>query len=173
MRDWKGGHGFDEAISARLTNALPPYYLATEAQSLIPFSATSAESKDHFTQVIARMGSGLQEPFSTSGPMAPLTEQEPLQNAPFESLDVEDPTTATPALISSRAMTASAFADILASHLVRFSLEFKQQLGVLPTDDQLQREARQALYSSDDPWNQTIADSPQWLMEFREKNGLN
>ena len=78
----------------------------------------------------------------------------------------------TPALLDSRARSAEAFADILASHLARFALEYRQ-MGVYLSDDMLQREARQVLYSSDDPWNQTIADSPIWLKEFRDRNGLN
>lgn len=163
MRDWQGGHGFDDNIAARLTNALPPYYLATEAQSLVPFSATSAEAKDHFAQISARTaGAYIEDP----GIVAAIN-----SNQPAELL--ESPNTLhTPALLDSRARSAEAFADILASHLARFALEYRQ-MGVYLTDEMLQREARQVLYSSDDPWNQTIADSPMWLKEFRDRHGLN
>jgi hypothetical protein len=163
MRDWQGGHGFDDNIAARLTNALPPYYLATESQSLVPFSATSAEAKDHFAQISARTaGAFLEDP----GPATSID-----RNQPFELLE-QVSTLHTPALLDSRARSAEAFADILASHLARFALEYRRA-GVYLSDDMLQREARQVLYSSDDPWNQTIADSPMWLKEFRDRHGLN
>lgn len=163
MRDWQGGHDFDDNIAARLTNALPPYYLATEAQSLVPFSATSAEAKDHFAQISARTaGAYIEDP----GMGAAIN-----FNQPDEPLEPPN-TLHTPALLDSRARSAEAFADILASHLARFALEYRQ-MGVYLTDEMLQREARQVLYSSDDPWNQTIADSPMWLKEFRDRHGLN
>ena len=163
MRDWQGGHGFDDSIAARLTNALPPYYLATESQSLVPFSATSAEAKDHFAQISARTaGAYVEEPSN-------LTAMNYSQ--PTESLEPVN-TLHTPAVLDSRARSAEAFADILASHLARFALEYRQ-MGVYLSDDMLQREARKVLYSSDDPWNQTIADSPMWLKEFRDRHGLN
>ena len=163
MRDWQGGHGFDDSIAARLTNALPPYFLATEAQSLVPFSATSAASKDHFAQISARTAGAYMEETS---PPAAIDYIQPIEpSEPANELH-------TPALLDSRARSAEAFADILASHLARFALEYRQ-MGVYLSDDMLQREARQVLYSSDDPWNQTIADSPIWLKEFRDRNGLN
>lgn len=163
MRDWQGGHGFDESIAARLTNSLPPYLLATEAKSLVPFSATSAESKDHLAQISARASSAFLEDSN------PATTFEPCQS--FQPLPAAD-AVQTPALLDLRARSAEAFADILASHLARFALEYKQ-MGVMVSDDILQREARQVLYSCDDPWNQTIADSPMWLKEFRDRHGLN
>jgi hypothetical protein len=36
----------------------------------------------------------------------------------------------------------------------------------------LQREARRILYDSDDPWNQTAADNPEWLALFKKAHGL-
>ncbi|KAM0714989.1 hypothetical protein Q7P37_009454 [Cladosporium fusiforme] len=186
MRDWQGGHGFDDNISARLTNAVPPYYIATEAQSLVPFSATSADSKDHFAQISAGVFQhhNHQKENLTSQTPAPVYEEQnqPInpQTPPVATTATDIPpapepqqpaNTATSTLLDSRALTASAFADILASHLARFALEYKA-LGIRASDEMLQREARQVLYSSDDPWNQTIADIPLWLQEFRERHGL-
>lgn len=201
MRDWKGGHGFDDNISARLTNAVPPYYIATESQSLVPFSATSADTKDHFAQISAGVfkhqprpkqppstthDSTAQpyelqsKPTNTSTPAAtPVAAATPssssiLADIPPPPAPQQPASAGTPsnsALVDSRALTASAFADILASHLARFALEYKA-LGIRASDEMLQREARQVLYSSDDPWNQTIADIPLWLQEFRERHGL-
>jgi hypothetical protein len=163
MRDWQGGHGFDDHVAARLTNALPPYYLATESQSLVPFSATSAGARDHFAQISARTAGAFVEDV---GPVTTIHHDQ-LFVPPQQAGSLH-----TPALLDSRARSAEAFADILASHLARFALEYRQA-GVYLSDDMLQREARQVLYSSDDPWNQTIADSPMWLKEFRDRHGLN
>jgi hypothetical protein len=163
MRDWQGGHGFDDSIAARLTNALPPYYLATESQSLVPFSATSAGAKDHFAQISARTAGAFSE---ETGPATTIRHDQHIE--PSQQVSALH----TPALLDSRARSAEAFADILASHLARFALEYRQA-GVYLSDEMLQREARQVLYSSDDPWNQTIADSPMWLKEFRDRHGLN
>lgn len=163
MRNWQGGHGFDDTIAARLTNALPPYWLATEAQSLVPFSATSAGAKDHFAQISARTAGAYVE--DNAVPTATIHYEPTESVGPASALQ-------TSALLDSRARSAEAFADILASHLARFALEY-QRMGVCLSDDMLQKEARQVLYSSDDPWNQTIADSPLWLKEFRDRHGLN
>jgi hypothetical protein len=130
---------------------------------LVPFSATSAEAKDHFAQISARTaGAYIEDPCTP----AAINFNQPAE--PLESAN----TLYTPALLDSRARSAEAFADILASHLARFALEYRQ-MGVYLSDEMLQREARQVLYSSDDPWNQTIADSPLWLKEFRDRHGLN
>ncbi|CAG9948865.1 unnamed protein product [Clonostachys rosea f. rosea IK726] len=41
-----------------------------------------------------------------------------------------------------------------------------------PTDEELQYQARWIIYDSDDPWNQTPADNPDWLREFKKETGL-
>jgi hypothetical protein len=46
-------------------------------------------------------------------------------------------------------------------------------LGVMPTDDMFQRESRRVLYNeADDDWNQTVADDPEWMRQFREQAGF-
>ncbi|KAF4973973.1 hypothetical protein FZEAL_9080 [Fusarium zealandicum] len=42
----------------------------------------------------------------------------------------------------------------------------------VPTDGELQHQARWIMFSDDDPWNQTPADNPQWLEEFKKDAGL-
>lgn len=44
--------------------------------------------------------------------------------------------------------------------------------GLVLTDDDLQSRARQILYDSDDAWNQTAADNPEWLDLFKKAHGL-
>ncbi|KAL5315248.1 hypothetical protein ACEPPN_017899 [Leptodophora sp. 'Broadleaf-Isolate-01'] len=45
-------------------------------------------------------------------------------------------------------------------------------LGIVPTDEDLQREARLIIYGNDDAWNQTLADDPNQLLHFKRLNGL-
>lgn len=46
------------------------------------------------------------------------------------------------------------------------------QLGILLTDEELQRQARLILYGDDDSWNQTAADNQEWLELFKKAHGL-
>lgn len=58
------------------------------------------------------------------------------------------------------------YTELLTSHLCRYAQE-QIKIGVVPTDEMFQRESRKALYNSDDSWNQTAADNPEWLAAFR------
>ncbi|KAJ3537751.1 hypothetical protein NM208_g6182 [Fusarium decemcellulare] len=42
----------------------------------------------------------------------------------------------------------------------------------VPTDEELQYQARWMWYDDDDPWNQTPADNVEWLREFKRDVGL-
>jgi hypothetical protein len=42
--------------------------------------------------------------------------------------------------------------------------------GVIPTDADLQRQARLIIYEFDDGWNQTAADNPDWLQAFKQRH---
>ncbi|KAF2725766.1 hypothetical protein K431DRAFT_259421 [Polychaeton citri CBS 116435] len=44
--------------------------------------------------------------------------------------------------------------------------------GEVLSDEMLQREARMILYESDDAWNHTAADNPEWLDLFKKAHGL-
>ncbi|KAJ5082622.1 hypothetical protein N7532_011665 [Penicillium argentinense] len=59
----------------------------------------------------------------------------------------------------------------LTEHLIRFVRE-KQEFGIPITDEAIQQEARVFVYGEDDPWNQTAADSPDWLSFFKDGMGL-
>ncbi|KAL6890797.1 hypothetical protein GGI43DRAFT_430424 [Trichoderma evansii] len=41
-----------------------------------------------------------------------------------------------------------------------------------PSDEELQYQARWIMFEEDDPWNQTPADNPQWLEDFKINIGL-
>ncbi|KAL2267558.1 hypothetical protein VTJ83DRAFT_4835 [Remersonia thermophila] len=42
----------------------------------------------------------------------------------------------------------------------------------VPSDDELQHQARWIIYEDDDPWNQTAADNYEWLRRFKRDVGL-
>jgi len=44
--------------------------------------------------------------------------------------------------------------------------------GHVPTDKEIQSHARVLVFEYDDPWNQTEADLPRWLDQFKKKVGL-
>ncbi|KAF5597746.1 uncharacterized protein FSUBG_8396 [Fusarium subglutinans] len=62
MADWKGDHDFEPSIAAQVRNALPPYLLANEALTMVPFSATDPTVPDHFAQIEERNGKPVPDP---------------------------------------------------------------------------------------------------------------
>ncbi|KAK2591620.1 hypothetical protein QQS21_010689 [Conoideocrella luteorostrata] len=42
----------------------------------------------------------------------------------------------------------------------------------VPSDEELQYQARWILYDDDDPWNQTAADNAEWLQRFKRDAGI-
>ncbi|KAK3706633.1 hypothetical protein LTR37_012642 [Vermiconidia calcicola] len=61
--------------------------------------------------------------------------------------------------------------EILTVRLGKYANEMARKEVVL-TDEMLQAEARRILYDSDDTWNQTAADNPEWLDLFKKAHGL-
>lgn len=63
--------------------------------------------------------------------------------------------------------------EILTLRLGQFARLHIEKHGAATLDDEtLQAEARRILYDSDDPWNQTAADNPEWLALFKKAHGL-
>lgn len=59
----------------------------------------------------------------------------------------------------------------LEKELVDF-VHAQRAAGLVTTDADLQRQARLIIYGNDDPWNQTLADDPKQLLNFKRLNGL-
>ncbi|GFF41267.1 hypothetical protein IFM51744_04747 [Aspergillus udagawae] len=151
MNEWRGEHEFPAEFAAQVVNALPPYLIGPESQSVIPFSATNSDVRDHFSQISSRAfwdSPGNQEEAALN--LATVAPSQPLQTlAPGLS----------PAQLSS-------FTQVLTLHLSRYAQQQMKQ-GIIPTDEMFQQESRRVLYDSEDSWNQTIADNPEWLSTFR------
>ncbi|KAK4251445.1 C2H2 transcription factor [Corynascus novoguineensis] len=46
----------------------------------------------------------------------------------------------------------------------------QRAVGIEPTDEDLQKQARLIIYEYDDGWNQTAADDPVWLAAFKQRH---
>ncbi|KAI0584964.1 hypothetical protein TUN199_04564 [Pyrenophora tritici-repentis] len=158
MADWKGELGFEPSVAARVINAFPPYLIAEQANTVVPFSATNPESIDHTKQMISYMQ--LEEPASPGLDTSPLGQIEQDVSGSLEAL---------------RTMSTQHdfhLPTVLRRHLSRFARRH-MLAGIIPTDEMFQRESRRLLYQdADDDWNQTVADNPNWLEDFRRKSGL-
>ena len=154
MADWRGDHDFPESIAAQVTCAVPPYMVDMESRTVVPFSASSGHAKDLFSQMLSRASFNSETDTSTDtsqraqpqSDLPAVLEQLQVQDSPFNS-----------------------YTQILTLHLSHYAQE-QIRLGIVPTDEMFQREARRLCYDCDDPWNQTMADHPQWLSTFREQH---
>ncbi|TEA19139.1 Cytochrome P450 monooxygenase lolP1 [Colletotrichum sidae] len=153
MKEWKGEHDFSPVVAEQVVHALPPYLIASESSSVVPFSATKQSTKDHYAQISSRTRShtATHETISTD-------------------VQVVAPTHSS-SIVTSRAATSRAFTDILERHLKHFADEHIAR-GVDLTDEMLRQEARRVIYDSEDEWNQTVADNVEWLVQFRTRHGL-
>jgi len=141
MADWRGDHDFEPAVAARVINAFPPYLLAEQAKTVVPFSATNPGSIDHTKQMISQIQ---REEYQR--------EEEPVQESPKELTQTPDHQTFEDSLEALRNLSTQHdydFAKVLTRHLSRFA---RQQMlsGIIPTDEMFQRESRRLLYQDAD-----------------------
>ncbi|KAJ6171170.1 hypothetical protein N7470_000237 [Penicillium chermesinum] len=140
MKDWKGDHEFPPAITAQLKNAYPPYLLGWESESILPFSATSSDVRDQYAHVMSK--TTLQDEQEST---------EPASSGPVN----RDPTK----------LEFHNFLAVFTRHLSKYARK-QMELGIIPTDEMFQQESRKVLFDSEDAWDQTIADNPDWLSAF-------
>ncbi|KAJ9667676.1 hypothetical protein H2201_002211 [Coniosporium apollinis] len=160
MKDWKGCRGLPPQVAALVTSAMPPYLIGEESTSVEPFSASNPASN------LAAMGNhhqlvGNGDCPADSGQGSSITSP---ADAKLQSAD-------SLILPNRPNQTISTCWEILTIRLGRFAQE-QLARGAPVSDDMLQREARLILYDSDDSWNQTAADNPEWLTLFKKAHGL-
>lgn len=143
MKDWKGDHEFSPHIAEQVTNAYPPYLIGWESGCIIPFSATNKDVRNQYVQVMSSADTPNDEDEVTvPGFSAEL--------APADQTNSQLPD----------------FINIFTRHLSQYARR-QMEIGVIPTDEMFQKEARKALFDGEDAWDQTIADNPDWLSAFR------
>ncbi|KAH9845702.1 Homeobox protein TGIF1 [Teratosphaeria destructans] len=146
MTEWKGCRGLDPAVAAQVTNAMPPYLIGIESVSPNPFSASN-------------QATWRQRMPSDQG------------DDDFSNLKESDPTgPALEPLHSDHGVKATCW-EILTVRLGKYADEMAQR-GAMLSDEMLQKQARRILYESDDSWDQTAADNPEWLDLFKKAHGL-
>ncbi|KAM0281181.1 hypothetical protein ACHAO9_010869 [Fusarium lateritium] len=159
MDEWKGEHGFESYIAAKVTHAMPPYLIGSESRALVPFSVNSHGTKDHLSQIqqaseqTQNIWNKEHKATPTSGPE--LSPESTTQPRPLGTVN-EDTSDMT-------------FPEVLTLHLGRYAQE-QMKLGIIPGDKMFQDEARRIMFDSVDPWDQTIADNEDWLMLFRNRH---
>ncbi|KAJ5094838.1 hypothetical protein N7456_010699 [Penicillium angulare] len=141
MKDWKGDHGFPPHIVEQLRNAYPPYLLGWESECIIPFSATNTDVGKQYAHLVS------------------ATDLADVAAGPTTHTEITGDDNAGSQLPQ--------FLDIFTRHLSQYARK-QMEHGVVPTDEMFQREARKVLFSSEDAWDQTIADNSDWLSTFRK-----
>lgn len=171
MKDWRGEHEFDNDIMQRVTYAFPPYLLAHQAETIIPFSATCKDSIDHTEHLMRaiELGDGTLDPSPAVWPGTYTGIGAGTGAETDTGGALMQPLSSIPEPSTQREFRA--FADVLSLHLSRFARE-KMLKGVVPTDEDFQRESRRVFYQDDDEWNQTVADDPEWMRDFRVRAGF-
>ncbi|KAF4459354.1 c2h2 type zinc finger containing [Fusarium albosuccineum] len=58
------------------------------------------------------------------------------------------------------------------SRFVKSAMSMNNPNRHVPTDEELQHQARWMVFDNDDPWNQTAADNEEWLADFKRHVGI-
>ena len=146
MKDWRGCRGLDPDVASQVLNGMPPYLIGMERDTPVPFSATkSSAGYNTYSEFLhADWGKNLEESSPDCGHNYDVTARDPRRATCWEILTI--------------ALGAYAKAQT--------------EQGIILTDEMLQTQARRLLYDSDDAWNQTAADHPEWLNLFKKAHGL-
>ena len=166
MKSWKGCRGFDPHVLSQITNAMPPYLIGDEAGTPFPFSAASGASM--FQHIVKEPNIGnTASDLAHEGPSNLTNRCESIQcynnvhTAAYNTQTTEQP----------RFVRKTTCWEVLTLQLGDFVRE-QAAIGIVPTDDILQQEARKFLFGDSDPWNQTAADNPEWLDLFKKAHGI-
>lgn len=160
MMDWKGCRGFDPEVAAHVTNAMPPYLIGMESTSPEPFSATNPATWDN--QIMSGEGyPDLPANLDCAG----------MATAPGTDVAKEGLNAIIKMYKYNVPGAAATCWEVLTVRLGMFAKSQADQ-GIVVTDEMLQRQARLIVYDSDDSWNQTAADNPEWLELFKQACGL-
>jgi len=194
MKDWSGCRGLDSEVAALVTHAMPPFLIGTEANSPDPFRASNEAS-------MGLNGDGIKSAVGPSTILPSSLgqrQQRTVNSQAMDSLhdwnssidcsgvlvpggefnfDFDSNSGANfllpdfPGHHSRPAPKISTCWEILTLRLGEYVKE-QLELGIIPTNDMLQRQARWILFESDDAWNQTAADNREWLELFKKAHGL-
>jgi Homeobox KN domain len=174
MKDWRGCRGLDPEVGRHVTHAMPAFLIGNEATTPNPFSATIESS----------MGHSPLDPFMQSSEDSSTPEEQlalwnavggcPVTMIPFPAGSTDANAMGTWSMPGMESFNMqhpppkiSTCWEVLTIRLGLYVREL-QAAGIPVTDQRLQQHARMIIYDSDDDWNQTAADDPQWLELFKK-----
>lgn len=121
MDDWKGEHCFEPSIAAQITNALPPYLIASESRAPIPLSAMNPNTIAQLSQIQKASEQGQEG-------------EEVRANDRTIALDQGTAPASLLPLLSDNVASSTSFTEVLTLNLGRYVQE-QIRLGIIPTDE--------------------------------------
>ncbi|EGY23399.1 uncharacterized protein VDAG_04837 [Verticillium dahliae VdLs.17] len=136
-------------------------------------------SSTHRSPECAKPSTGILENPSIYTPNAALgsvTELTPGYDSPcYQGVEQKEPLTNLSGPQQFNFLSTDTFYWGLRRELSRFvamTISPKNPQWHIPTDEELQCQARWIMFDSDDTWDQTPADNVEWLLQFKRDNGL-
>ncbi|KAF5632014.1 homeobox 4 [Fusarium sp. NRRL 52700] len=171
MASWRGDWGFEPPVMKMVENFIPPYLIEIDRRSPLPYIATAAKAETPQTS------------YELINPeLDPLTanHQEP-KTLESRRRELNEIARKQPC---SEMVTGKAGAFFLTDvncyrrlnrELTRFVtsiMSLNNPNCHVPTDAEIQHQARRIIFDDDDPWNQTAADNAEWLLRFKRDVGI-
>ncbi|KAG9500714.1 hypothetical protein J7337_006393 [Fusarium musae] len=156
MASWRGDWGFDPPVLKMVENFIPPYLIENDRRSPFPYIATAAKAET---------------PESSYELMNPEARRRELNEIARKYPCSE--------IIAGKA-GAFFLTDVncyrrLNRELTRWVtsiMSLNNPNCHVPTDAEIQHQARCIIFDDDDPWNQTAADNAEWLLRFKRDVGI-
>ncbi|KAF4960826.1 hypothetical protein FGADI_659 [Fusarium gaditjirri] len=182
MAAWRGDWGFDADVLKMVENFVPPYLIENDRRSPFPYIATAARAEiPSSTYELIKLGlndsaANRQEPAMPEAQSRELNEMTRRQPARALSGGCSEE---MPATVAGQ---AGAFFLTDANCYRRLFRELKRFVTSMmspnnpnchvPSDAEIQHQARYIIFDDDDPWNQTAADNAEWLLRFKRDVGI-
>ncbi|KLP10160.1 unnamed protein product [Fusarium fujikuroi] len=171
MASWRGDWGFEPPVLKMVENFIPPYLIDIDRRSPFPYIATAAKAEtpessyEFMNRELDQVTARSQEPLTLEA-----------QSRELNQIARRQPCSET---VSG---TAGAFflTDVncyrrLNRELTRYVtsiMSLNNPNCHVPTDAEIQHQARCIIFDDDDPWNQTAADNAEWLLRFKRDVGI-
>ncbi|KAL2795463.1 hypothetical protein BJX66DRAFT_336811 [Aspergillus keveii] len=145
MAQWKGDWGFEPEVEKEVQNAMPPYLLGYEQNTMDPWRMTDNNNNNNNNTARGRLVQRQQQ----------LGDEE---SPPLHETNINTP-------------NALSKYTSLRQELVAY-IRTQLAANVYPSDVDLQNMARLIAYGDTDRCNQTYADDPAWLITVKQEAGL-
>jgi hypothetical protein len=178
MSTWTGGWGFEPSIERCVENAIPPYLIGHERQTMEPYVARmtkrgslantpmgNVRGRNRSTPGSSGSGSGVT--YGTSAPTNTAATPRSGSMQPASGNVTDSDAFEEPDQLTRDSNCWGRLEQELAKYVTQFRLQ-----NQLPTDKDLQSQARMIIYEDDDPWNYTCADNQTWLDTFKWQHGI-